>query len=52
VSKAGSTAELPENARRYITRLEELVGVPVGILSTGPGRDQTMMISEPFDFPD
>jgi adenylosuccinate synthase len=33
-----------------VKRLEELVGVPVGILSTGPGREQTMVLSEPFDF--
>ena len=50
ITNARAVSELPENARRYVARLEELIGVPVGILSTGPGRDQTMMLSEPFDF--
>ncbi len=52
ITDARSLGALPANARRYVARLEELVGVPVGILSTGPGRDQTMMLSEPFDFAD
>jgi adenylosuccinate synthase len=50
ITNARSVTDLPANARAYVKRLEELVGVPVGILSTGPGRDQTMMLSEPFDF--
>lgn len=33
---------LPENARRYVELLEELVGVPVGTVSVGPGRDQVI----------
>ncbi len=32
--------ELPENARRYLLRLEELLGVPVTMISVGPDRDQ------------
>jgi adenylosuccinate synthase len=40
---------LPENARRYLKRLEELVGVPVDIISTGPDRDQTIVLHHPFD---
>jgi len=36
-------AELPEGARRYIDRLEELIGCPISIVSTGPHRDQTIM---------
>jgi adenylosuccinate synthase len=31
--------DLPANARRYLEALEELCGVPVGMVSTGPGRD-------------
>jgi adenylosuccinate synthase len=50
ITEARAITDLPENARRYVKRLEELVGVPVGILSTGPGREQTMVLSEPFDF--
>jgi adenylosuccinate synthase len=38
---ARSMAELPEDARRYIRRVEELVGVKVVILSVGPERSAT-----------
>ena len=33
---------LPENARRYLTRIGELLGRPVSIVSVGPDRDQTI----------
>jgi adenylosuccinate synthase len=36
-------ADLPENALAYIRRLEELVGVEVSILSTGPDRNETII---------
>ena len=36
-------ADLPNGARRYIDRLEELIGCPISIVSTGPHRDQTIM---------
>ena len=35
--------DLPEEARRYVARLEELTGVPVAIISTGSGRDDTIV---------
>ena len=39
---------LPKNAKAYINRLEELVGVKVTILSTGPDRDETIILENPF----
>jgi adenylosuccinate synthase len=39
---------LPTAARRYVARLEELVGVEIGIVSIGPARDQTLVLSRPF----
>jgi adenylosuccinate synthase len=42
-------ADLPENALAYIRRLEELVGVEVSILSTGPDRNETIVLHNPFD---
>jgi adenylosuccinate synthase len=39
---------LPGNARRYLQRLEQLAGVPIGIVSTGPDRDQTIVIRHPL----
>src|SRR6201996_611010 len=40
--------ELPVNARRYLERLQVLVGVPITIISTGPDRDQTIIRQNPF----
>ncbi|BBL71668.1 adenylosuccinate synthase [Methylogaea oryzae] len=49
-STAGVTdyAQLPENAKAYIRRIEEVVGVPVDILSTGPDRAETIVLRDPF----
>jgi adenylosuccinate synthase len=41
--------KLPANARRYLERLCELVGVPIDIVSTGPDRDQTIVLRHPFE---
>jgi len=41
--------DLPANARAYIRRIEELLDVPVSILSTGPDRQQTIVLQHPFD---
>ena len=40
--------DLPENAQKYIRRLEELSGAKVAILSTGPEREQTIYLDDPF----
>jgi adenylosuccinate synthase len=37
-----SLADLPENARRYLTALEEMAGVPIVLVSVGPERTQTI----------
>ncbi len=42
-------AALPANARRYLERLQSLVDVPIGMISTGPDRDQTILLQHPFD---
>ena len=49
-STVGVTAlkELPANARNYLARIEELAGVPVDIISTGPDREQTIIERHPF----
>ncbi len=41
--------ELPQEARNYLARIEELAGVPVDIISTGPDRDQTIIKQHPFE---
>ena len=40
--------ELPANARAYLERVAEVVGVPVDIISTGPDRNQTIVLRDPF----
>ena len=40
--------ELPGSARQYLDRLSELLQVPVGIISTGPDRNATMILRDPF----
>jgi adenylosuccinate synthase len=40
---------LPANARAYLKRLESLVGAPVVLISTGPDRDETIVLQHPFD---
>ena len=41
--------KLPDNAKAYIERIVELIGVKIAILSTGPDRDETIVIDNPFD---
>ena len=40
--------ELPANARAYLRRIEEVLETPVDIISTGPDREQTMILRHPF----
>lgn len=43
-----SLETLPANARNYIKRIEELVGVPIDMVSTGPDREETIVLRHPF----
>ncbi|MBI3728648.1 MAG: adenylosuccinate synthetase [Burkholderiales bacterium] len=45
---AQSMDALPVNARNYIMRIQELVGVPVDMISTGPDREETIVLRHPF----
>ncbi len=40
--------QLPLNARNYLKRIEELVGIPIAIISTGPERNETIVLNNPF----
>lgn len=40
--------DLPENAKAYIKTIEEVVGIPVDIISTGPDRADTIVLRDPF----
>lgn len=41
IANARSWEELPEEARQYVQKVEELTGVPVAMVSVGPQREQT-----------
>lgn len=43
ISDCKTFADLPEEARAYIKRIEELTGVPAAFISVGPGREQTII---------
>lgn len=40
---------LPEAAKKYISRIEQITGVPVDIISTGPDRNETIVLRHPYD---
>lgn len=44
-----NVADLPANAAAYIARIEEAVGAPIDIISTGPDRVETIVLKNPFD---
>jgi adenylosuccinate synthase len=41
--------KLPSEARDYISRVEAVLDVPVDMISTGPDRDENIILSHPFD---
>lgn len=41
--------DLPESARQYLTRLSEVAGCPIALVSTGPDRAQTILHTDPFE---
>ena len=43
-----SFEQLPVNAQKYLRRLETLVGAPIAIISTGPDREETIVLKHPF----
>jgi adenylosuccinate synthase len=49
ITAAKSMAELPENARKYVTRVQELSGAQVVLVSVGPRRSETIVLRNPFE---
>ena len=45
---ARSWADLPANAIKYVRRVEELIECPVALLSTSPEREDTILVTDPF----
>jgi adenylosuccinate synthase len=46
-----SDKQLPEAAQRYVARVSELVGLPIGLISLGPQRRETILKHDPFTGP-
>lgn len=44
ISGAKTFDELPDNAKAYVRKLEEITGTPVGMISVGPDREQTIIV--------
>ncbi len=42
ISQARKYKQLPKNAKKYVERIEELVNVPITVVSVGPGREETI----------
>ena len=49
LTSARKLADLPSNARRYVHRLEEIVGAEMILVSVGPGREETILLRNPFN---
>ncbi|PHP65383.1 adenylosuccinate synthase [Zhengella mangrovi] len=45
---ARSWADLPAQAVKYVRHIEELIGAPVALLSTSPEREDTILVTDPF----
>ncbi len=41
--------QLPDQAKSYLRRLEDLLDIPVDVVSTGPGREAIIVRRHPFD---
>jgi len=48
ISGAKRFSDLPANAQRYVRRLEEIIGMEMILISVGPGREQTILLKNPF----
>jgi adenylosuccinate synthase len=44
ISKCRTVEELPDNARRYVERIEELAGTRVSVVGVGPGREENVIL--------
>jgi adenylosuccinate synthase len=44
-----AAADLPNELQSYMKFVEQFLGVPIVLMSVGPGREQTLMIKDPFD---
>ncbi|QTA86615.1 adenylosuccinate synthase [Desulfonema magnum] len=48
ISNVRKKEDLPYNTRKYLSRIEEITEIPIYIISVGPGRDETIIVTNPF----
>jgi adenylosuccinate synthase len=48
IGKVRTWADLPQNTKKYLKAIEEISGIPIGIISIGPSRDATIILRNPF----
>ena len=48
ISDIRKLEDLPQNARNYLNRIEELIETPINIISIGPGRNETIVVDNPY----
>jgi adenylosuccinate synthase len=48
IAHARKFSDLPKNARQYVRRLEDILQTSITLISVGPGRDQTILLKNPF----
>ena len=41
-------SDLPQPAQKYVQRIEEVIGTEIILVSVGPGREQTILLKNPF----
>ena len=50
LDKVKNLDNIPENAKKYLRRVQEILGIPISIVSLGPGREQTIVLKKEFLF--
>src|SRR5208337_4415621 len=48
IGKVRTWVDLPQNTKKYLKAIEEISGIPIGIISIGPSRDATIVLRNPF----
>ena len=48
ISGCRKYSDLPQNTKNYISKIEEIIGVPITLLSTSPEREDTILFKDPF----
>ena len=49
ISGTRNFSDLPAKTQRYLRAIEEQSEIPLSIISVGPGREQTIMLQNPFE---